>query len=138
MIANINPISLIIISLSIGLISCKNDIEPKEAGQNVDESKNYDQQIFPEHTKNIVDSLFEYEINKELFSKIENNYHVHGTDEDGNKVFGTITIDGKLGIGMIRGNEANGIEIVAERTGHNLLIATDVKGYEYELKLDHN
>lgn len=138
MIANINPISLIVISLSLASVSCKNDIGLKEVGQTTNQSTNYDQQILPEHNNSIIDSLFEFEIDKEMFKKTEHNYHVHGTDEDGNKVFGTITIDGKLGLGMIRGNEAKGIEIIAERNGPNVIIATDVKGYEYQLKLDHD
>jgi hypothetical protein len=119
-------------------VSCKNDIGLKDVGKTTNQSTNYDQQILPEHNKSIIDSLFEYELDKEMFTKIESNYHAHGTDEDGNKVFGTITIDGNLGIGMIRGNEAKGIEIIAERTGTNVIIATDVKGNEYLLKLDHH
>ncbi len=135
---NIKPISVIILSLSIVLFSCKNDNSTKEIEQTETQSLNQDQQLLPEHSKSVIDSLFEYEINKELLKKTENNYHVHGTDEEGNIVFGTITIDGKLGIGMIRGNDAKGIEVIAERTSHNILTATDIKGYEYQLKLDHN
>lgn len=135
---NIKPIGLIILSLSIVLFSCKNDNRIKDIEQTETRPVNQNQQILPERDSRIIDSLFEYEINKELFNKKENNYHVHGTDDEGNKVFGTITIDGKVGIGTIRGDEAKGIEVIAERTSHNILIATDIKGYEYQLKLDHN
>ncbi|EIA10503.1 hypothetical protein [Flavobacterium frigoris] len=136
MIRSITPVSLIVLSLSIAFMTCTNDNKFKNKSHNTVESKNYDQQILPEPNKNHIDSMFDYEINKKRFSKIENNYHVHGTDEDGNKVTGTITMDGKAGIGMLRSYEAKGIEIVGERTSRKALLATDVHGYEYQLKLD--
>ncbi len=131
MIRKINTISLIILSISIGLASCKNDSKLTDTEQ----TANQDKQTLTKNTKSTIDSLLEHQINKEVFSKRACNYEVHGTDEDGNKVFGTINIDGKVGIGMIHGIEAKGIEIVAEWSGKNILTATDLKGYQYSLKV---
>jgi hypothetical protein len=49
------------------------------------------------------------------------------TDEkNGNEVLGSVNIEGKLDIGLIW-VETKGIEVVAERTIKNLIIATDIR-----------
>ncbi|MFT7163810.1 MAG: hypothetical protein ACI9CZ_000369, partial [Flavobacterium sp.] len=118
----------------------RNENKLKEAGTirfksrvAVDEQwvkKGYDQ--------NSVQYTYESDRNKKSLESDKNNYNVHGKDADGNEVFGSINIEGEVGIGIISGAEAKVIEIIAERTGQNLLIATDVKGSEYKLKLDRN
>lgn len=132
MIRNINIMSLTILSLSIALASCKNDSKFNDMRQTENQGKH----TLKENTKTIVDSLFEQQINKGVFNKKDFNYQVHGTDEDGNKVFGTINIEGKVGIGMIHGNEEKAIEIVVEWTGKDRFTAIDLNGYQYKLVVD--
>ena len=88
--------------------------------------------------KNIVGYIFEYERSEEALDHDKNSYHVRGTDENGNEVYGSVNIEGKLGIGIIRGVETKGVEVVAERTSRNLLLATDIRGYEYKLRVYRN
>jgi hypothetical protein len=140
MISKFNATSLVLLILALGLASCRNENKLKEAGTirfksrvAVDEQwvkKGYDQ--------NSVQYTYESDRNKKSLESDKNNYNVHGKDADGNEVFGSINIEGEVGIGIISGAEAKVIEIIAERTGQNLLIATDVKGSEYKLKLDRN
>lgn len=141
MISRNNTTSIIFLSLALAFGSCKNGNKLKETKKITFESKatSDDKLSEKDNDKNAVEyAFYEYESTEEALDQDENNYKVYGTDEDGNEVFGSVNIEGKLGIGIIRGIEAKGIEIVAERTGHNLLIATDVKGYEYNLKVDRN
>jgi hypothetical protein len=136
----INTTTLVFLTLSIGLVSCKYEIKLKEIGKIA---------FVPVHTvdeklptkgndKNIFDYIYQNENSIELLDQRENNCKVHGIDEDGNLFFGHVNIEGKAGIGMISRIEARGIEIVAERTSPTSLTAMDVTGYEYKLEMDDN
>lgn len=142
MISLINTTKLILLSLALGFGfgSCKNEIKLKKTGSTtIESSAAADKNLAKKgNDTSIVEDIYEYASSKEILEQDENNYKVSGTDEDGNEVFGSVNIEGAIGIGIISGIEAKGIEIVAERTGHNLLTATDVKGYEYKLKVDRN
>lgn len=136
MISRINNSSLIFLSLALGLGSCRNKNNLKETGENrVISTTTADEKA---EDKNTVAYTFEYDNTEKALHQDKNNYNVRGKDEDGNEVFGSIYIEGEVGIGIISGVEENAIEIVAERSGQNSLIATDVKGYEYKLKVDRN
>lgn len=140
MIIRINTTKLILLSLALGAISCKNEIKLNKTEKKTFESTTAADESLAKKSSdtNIVEDIYEYASSKEILEQDENNYEVYGTDEDGNEVFGSVNIEGAIGIGIISGIEAKGIEIVAERTGHNSLTATDVKGYEYKLKVDSN
>jgi hypothetical protein len=58
-----------------------------------------------------------------------------GTDENGNNVHGNINIEGNIGLGTLIRNDAKEIEIVVEYVDKHKLIATDLEGYEYNLKI---
>jgi hypothetical protein len=140
MASKINTTTLVFLTLSIGLVSCKYEIKLKKTGKIA---------FVPVHTvdeklptkgndKNIFDYIYQNENSIELLDQSENNCKVHGIDEDGNLFFGHVNIEGKAGIGIISGIEARGIEIVAERTSPTSLTAMDVTGYEYKLEMDDN
>lgn len=63
------------------------------------------------------------------------DYSVAGTDEDGNHVNGNINIEGKIGLGTLIRKDAEKIEIVVEWVGKQKLMATDLDGYEYDLRI---
>ena len=114
MIRKIPIIHITIFFFSISLISCKEKKEPL---------KIYDQSSF------------------EVVTPIENSkpsqydYKVVGTDENGDNVHGVINIEGKIGLGNIVRIDATNTEVVAEWVNKNTLLATDLEGYEYTLKI---
>jgi len=141
MTSKINTTTLIFLSLSLGLASYKNEIKLNKIEEIAFEPVNIVGEKLTTKTndRNTFDYIYTKENSVvELLDPNENNYIVHGVDEDGNEFFGSVNIEGKVGIGIISGIEAKGIEIVAERSSHNSLTATDVKGYEYKLEVDDN
>jgi hypothetical protein len=77
--------------------------------------------------KNIVDYIFEDARSEKALDQDKNSFKVRATDENGNEVLGSVNIEGKLDIGLIRGVETKGIEVVAKRTSRNLLVATNIR-----------
>lgn len=73
--------------------------------------------------------------NTKITDSIKYNKYVSGTDEDGNNVQGKIIIEGKNGIGVLTGKGDTEIEVVIELLSNNKLIATDIDGFKYKLKL---
>ncbi|PKH68192.1 hypothetical protein CXF59_05205 [Flavobacterium sp. ALD4] len=77
----------------------------------------------------------------EVIKKIETTelsqygYKVTGTDENGNNVHGNINIEDNIGLGTLIINDAKAIEIVVEYIDKHKLLATDLDGYEYKLKI---
>jgi hypothetical protein len=78
-----------------------------------------------------------YEVIKEIETAELNQYgnKVTGTDENGNNVHGNITIEGSIGLGTLIRNDAKEIEIVVEYVDKHKIMATDLEGYEYNLKI---
>ena len=140
MTSKINTTTLIFLSLSLGPASCKNEIKLNKIEAIAFEPVNIVGEKLTTKTndRNTFDNIYTKENSVELLDANVNNYIVHGVDEDGNEFFGSVNIEGKVGIGIISGVEAKGIEIVAEHSSHNSLTATDVKGYEYKLEVDDN
>lgn len=66
-------------------------------------------------------------------SKFKNS--VNGKDEDGNLVQGKVMIEGKRGLGILTNNHGEKIEIVFEMITHSKIIATDIEGIKYKLKI---
>lgn len=62
--------------------------------------------------------------------------HVFGIDEEGNSVQGHINIEGQNGIGVLVDDQGQKIEIVFELENNKKLVATDVQGFKYKLKID--
>ncbi|MES2241057.1 MAG: hypothetical protein V4497_12440 [Bacteroidota bacterium] len=64
------------------------------------------------------------------------NYRVTGLDENGNSVNGVINLENEIAIGLLRGSDNTEIEIISEQINANRIIATDINGFEYKLKVD--
>ena len=73
--------------------------------------------------------------NAKVVDSLKYNNRVCGTDEEGNYIEGKIIIEGKNGIGILTGKDGNVIEIVFELENNNKLIATDIEGFHYNLKI---
>ncbi|MEL1240446.1 hypothetical protein [Flavobacterium flavipallidum] len=63
-------------------------------------------------------------------------HQIKGKDEDGNDVKGIINLQGEIAEGTIKNDENKEIEIVSEHIQSNRIIATDINGFRYQLKLD--
>lgn len=89
------------------------------------------------HMKKDMDLQTPAKKNKHM--KNQQNYHVSGTDEDGNLVKGEVVIDGKAGLGSLTKTDKSRIEIIVEWSAtNNVLIATDEYGYLYRLTITKN
>lgn len=73
---------------------------------------------------------------KDTNDKKKYDYHVTGSDENGKKVEGIFNLEGEIGIGVLTETDGTEIEIVSDQIESNELIATDINGYKYSLKLD--
>lgn len=136
MTATFNTTSFLLLSLVLGLVSCNNENKLSPPGDGETKEQKTEKLEIRSINKNSLGFISKYEGDKEALGNNENNYAVHGTDELGNKVFGSVNIEGKIGIGIITGIEYKSREIVVEQTGIHLLIGTDVKGCEYKLTID--
>tara|TARA_R110000868_G_scaffold36900_11_gene130561 strand:- start:4786 stop:5151 length:366 start_codon:yes stop_codon:yes gene_type:complete len=121
MISKIEIVRLLILCLPITIGAC----EQKSTHQN---------------TKQIVIKKSDSEnkkTKKDLIS-ISSKYkdHVCGIDEDGNNVQGHITVEGENGIGILIDNKGHETEIVFEILNRKKIIATDIEGFKYNLKID--
>lgn len=59
-----------------------------------------------------------------------------GIDENGEEVNGVINLKDEIGIGIVKGKNNNEIEIVSEDINYKEIIATDINGIKYKLKVD--
>lgn len=59
-----------------------------------------------------------------------------GTDENGEQVNGIINLENEVGIGVLKEKNNNEIEIVSEDINYKEIIATDINGFKYKLKID--
>lgn len=64
------------------------------------------------------------------------DYAVTGVDEEGRNVNGVINLENEIGIGIIKVDKGNEIEIISEQINSNRIIATDANGFIYRLKID--
>jgi hypothetical protein len=140
MISRINTTSLLFLILVLGLGFSNNESKLTVISKAIFQSSATidHESAKKDDDKNIVGYIFEYERSEEALDQDKSSYQVRGTDENGNEVYGSVNIEGKLGIGIIRGVETKRIEVVAERTSRNLLLATDITGYEYKLRVYRN
>lgn len=115
-------IQLIFLGISISFLSCDKENKPSKKSQKAAQKKE------------ITGSKKNYSYSEDI--KSEYQYKVSGTDYDHNKVYGQIDLEGQNGIGTLIRNEDTTIEIVIENISHGKLIAIDIDGNKYELKLD--
>ncbi|GGA87030.1 hypothetical protein GCM10008015_29650 [Flavobacterium palustre] len=65
------------------------------------------------------------------------NHRITGKDDSGKNVKGVINLESEIGIGVIKKeDEITEIEIVSENIYSDKIIATDINGFQYRLKLD--
>lgn len=64
------------------------------------------------------------------------NHQIKGVDENGKNVNGVINLEDEIGIGVLKGNDNKEIEIISEHINSNGIIATDINGTQYKLKVD--
>jgi hypothetical protein len=134
MTSSINTTSLLFLILVLGLGFSNNESKLTVISEAIFQSSATidHESAKKDDDKNIVGYIFEYERSEEALDQDKSSYQVRGTDENGNEVYGSVNI------GIIRGVETKRIEVVAERTSRNLLLATDITGYEYKLRVYRN
>lgn len=124
-------IKFISLGLLICTVSCKKEI------QNIKTEKKLTTEISSKKDalKKIISTNSEpsYHI-KTSNSKF--NHKISGKDENGNQVNGVINLEDEIGIGVLKKDDTNEIEIVSEHISSNRIIATDINGYHYKLKFD--
>ncbi len=132
---------ILIILIFFTTISCKKELKPKPQGI----FRYHDTVIKPKDIKTItpyeaktyhVDKEYKYEYRTGISGHYEYNYDVNGKDNQGNKVTGTINIEGELGAGLITYQNGEELEVQVAWVGYGKLKATDKKGNEYELVVD--
>ena len=133
-----NFIWLILMSFSIGITACKNENTLKQKPQTTAKTEHrVDGKLADKKANNFLNSSsYQYEYQTRTIGKYKYDYDVTGTDEEKNNVHGSINIEGKNGNGILIGNDGMEIEIVVERISDSKLLATDIEGNEYKLKID--
>ncbi len=122
MITTTKLIRLIILSFSISFLSCNKENKPSKKSQKTAQKKE------------VLEPKKNYSYSEDI--KSDYKYSVSGTDYDNNKVHGKIDLEGQNGIGTLIRNGDTTVEIVVENVSHGKLIAIDIDGNKYELKLD--
>lgn len=84
------------------------------------------------------DTIREYEYRTGTSSDYQYNYDVFGVDEEGNKVLGNITVDGKYGNGIIINKNSKKINVDVEWVGHGKLKGIDSNSNEYQLEVNED
>lgn len=64
------------------------------------------------------------------------NHKITGKDDNGKNVKGEINLEGEIGIGVIKKEDDDEIEIISEHIDSERIIATDINGFRYKLKID--
>lgn len=122
-------IKLVFIGLLISATSCKKEVinpeKKKTSGINTDLQKNI--------SSTNPEQLYYYsQTNNEKY-----NHRIVGKDETGKNVKGYINLETEIGIGIVKKeDEIKEIEIVSENINSRRIIATDINGFQYRLKLD--
>ena len=121
------------IGLPIIVTSCLN-----EGNQNTDKEK-----TIPSYLKIGSSTKTSKKSNEQLYYHSESknkkfDHEIVGKDENGKLVRGYINIESEIGIGVVKKeDDPNEIEIISEHINSNSIMATDINGYHYKLKLDN-
>lgn len=124
-------IKFISIGLLICTVSCKKEI------QNIKTEKKLTTETSSK--KDALKKIISINSEPSYYIKTSNskfNHKISGKDENGNQVNGVINLEDEIGIGVLKKDDINEIEIVSEHISSNRIIATDINGYQYRLKLD--
>lgn len=120
---------VIIIGLLIGPTSCLT----KENNDQITKNKQ-NQELDTEKT--IISNPQQYY----YYSTANNEKYDHqviGINENGERVNGVINLENEIGIGIIKGNnDTDEIEIISDQINSDKIIATDINGMQYKLKVD--
>lgn len=84
------------------------------------------------------DTINEYEYRTGTSGDYKYNYDVFGVDNEGNKILGNITVDGKYGNGIIINKKGKKINVDIEWVGHGKLKGIDSDSIEYQLEVNKN
>ena len=121
------------IGLPIIVTSCLN-----EGNQNTDKEK-----TIPSYLKIGSSTKTNKKSNEQLYYHYESknkkfDHEIVGKDENCKLVRGYINIESEIGIGVVKKeDDPNEIEIISEHINSNSIMATDINGYHYKLKLDN-
>lgn len=118
----------IIIGLLINSSSCSNDDK-----QNLI-SKKETTEKHKIKTSNIYKSNDFYYYSPRNNKKYDHQFT--GTNENGEQVNGIINLENEVGIGILKEKNNNEIEIISEDINYKEIIATDINGLKYKLKID--
>lgn len=120
---------VIIIGLLIGSTSCLT----KENNDRIIENKQNQELNSKKTTTN--NSLQYYHYSSS--NNIKYDHQVTGINENGESVNGVINLEHEIGIGIVKGkNDSDEIEIISDQINSNKIIATDINGVQYKLKVD--
>lgn len=119
----------ILTGITLCFISCKN------------ENYNPEKEIEKITAKTITHTKKDSTPSNELYyySKTNNtkyNHKITGKDNNGKNVKGEINLEGEIGIGVIKKEDDDEIEIISEQIDSERIIATDINGFRYKLKID--
>ncbi|AOZ98385.1 hypothetical protein [Flavobacterium commune] len=118
----------IIIGLLINSSSCSNDDKQNLISKKETTEK---QKI---KTSNIYKSNYFYYYSPRNNKKYDHQFT--GTNENGEQVNGIINLENEVGIGILKEKNNNEIEIISEDINYKEIIATDINGLKYKLKID--
>lgn len=128
-----NYFKLIFTGLIICFVSCKNETNNELTLAKKNKSGDYNsKRIEKELPVSDTQQLYYYSsANNRKF-----DYRVTGLDENGKKVNGVINLENEIAIGILKGNNNSEIEIISDKINDDQIIATDINGFEYKLKID--
>jgi hypothetical protein len=143
-----NLIRTLILLMSIGIISCKNNnedtavVDASYSTEIISESTNeptsstslstYSNSNSTYHT----DSRYKYESRTGTSGNYQYNYDVEGSDDNGNNITGNVDMRGKYGSGTITDDDGEEKDVDVEWTGKGTMEATDDDGNSYELEAE--
>lgn len=136
----ISKYKILVLSASIGLLSCKKETVVQEQPQTF-----YKKQVItPDDIETITpdeaktfhkDTKYQYEYRTGISGDYEYNYDVTGLDQNGNAVFGNINTSGEKGAGILTNKEGKQIIIYTQWIEYGKLKAVDEHDLEYVLEV---
>lgn len=121
---------VILTAITLCFISCKD--EDYNPDKEIDKITDYTSAYTDKKNTNHSNEFY-------FYSKTNNskyNHKITGKDDNGKNVKGEINLEGEIGIGIIKKEDENEIEIISEHIDTNQIIATDINGFHYKLKID--
>lgn len=130
-------IKILLILIFFIFIQCKKNIDNKDSLKN--EKIRPFVEIPPTNDTTFhVDTIKEYEYRTGTSGDYKYNYDVFGIDDEGNEIFGNITVDGKYGNGIIFNKNKKKISVEVEWVGHGKLKGIDSDSIQYQLEVEND